>query len=117
MATIPVTPRMAALLDTTPKGRALILVSERGRPLTEHRASEGARQWRDKAGLSADLRLYDCRGTAATNLLRAGAKLSHIAAVFGWSLRYAQNVIEAYAAVAPEVADEVLVLLSSRGRT
>jgi site-specific recombinase XerD len=95
----------------------MILVSERGRPLTEHRASEGVRQWRDKAGLSPDLRLYDCRGTAATNLLRAGAKLSHIAAVFGWSLRYAQNVIEAYAAVAPEVADEVLILLSARSRT
>lgn len=117
LATIPVTPRMGALLDATPKGRALILVSERGRPLTEHRASEGVRQWRDKAGLSSDLRLYDCRGTAATNLLRAGAKLSHIAATFGWSLRYAQNVIESYAAVAPEVADEVLVLLANRNRT
>ncbi len=117
VATIPVTERMGALLDVTPKGRALILVSERGRPLTEHRASEGVRQWRDKAGLPPDLRLYDCRGTAATNLLRAGAKLSHIAAVFGWSLRYAQNVIEAYAAVAPEVADEVLVLLAARNRT
>lgn len=117
MATIPVTPKMGALLDATPKGRALILVSERGKVLTEHRASEGVRQWRDKAGLSDDLRLYDCRGTAATNLLRAGCKLSHIAAVFGWSLRYAQNVIEAYAAVAPEVADEVLVLLAARSRT
>ena len=114
VATIPVTERMGALLDATPKGGALILVSQRGRPLTEHRASEGVRQWREKAGLPDDLRLYDCRGTAATNLLRAGAKLSHIAAVFGWSLRYAQNVIEAYAAVAPEVADEVLVLLANR---
>lgn len=117
IATIPVTPKMGALLNATPKSRALILLSKRGRPLTEHRASEGVRQWRDKAELRDDLRLYDCRGTAATNLLRAGATLSQIAAFFGWSLRYAQNVIEAYAAVAPETADEVLVLLAARGRT
>jgi hypothetical protein len=45
-------------------------------------------------------------------LLRANCKLAHIASVFGWSLRYAQNVIESYAQVDPEVADEVLIRLS-----
>jgi len=43
---------MAALLDATLPDRLLILVSERGRPLTPHRMSEGLRQWRDKAGLT-----------------------------------------------------------------
>jgi len=116
IASIPVTPAMGAILDATPRTRTLILLSERGRPLTEHRASEGVRQWRDKAGLSADLRLQDARGTAATNLLRIGCTLGEIAAHMGWSLRYAANVIENYAAVAPEVSDEILVKLERAHR-
>ncbi len=116
LATIPITPKMAELLSSTPKGRALILLSQRGRPLTEHRASEGVRQWRDKAGLSSDLRLEDARGTAATNLLRAGCELGEIAAHMGWSLRHAANVIENYVSVAPELADEILVKLERARR-
>ena len=34
----------------------------------------------------------------------------------GWSLRYAANVIENYAAVAPEVSDEILVKLEKARR-
>ncbi|MEM6677327.1 MAG: tyrosine-type recombinase/integrase [Pseudomonadota bacterium] len=113
VASIPVTPGMAAILDATPTNRLTILASHRGRPLTEHRASEGVRQWRDKAGLSSHLRLQDARGTAATRLLRAGCSLSQIAAHMGWSLRHASSVIERYAAVAPEDADAVLTLLAT----
>lgn len=112
-AHIPVTPRMAALLAETPRDRLTILVNARGSPLTEHRASEGVRQWRDKVGLSSDLRLQDARGTAATRLLRANASLGQIARVMGWSLRYAQSVIENYAAVDPEGGAEVLNLLEA----
>ena len=112
VASIPVTPNMAAILDATPRDRLTILTSHRGLPLTEHRASEGVRQWRDKAGLSTELRLQDARGTAATRLLRAGCTLNQIAAHMGWSLRHAANVIERYASVAPEDADNVLDLLA-----
>lgn len=110
-ATIPVTAALAQVLDATPRDRTLILVSHRGQPLTEHRASEAVRQWRDKAGLSSDLRLYDARGTAATRLLRADLSLAQIARWMGWSVRYAQNVIEHYATVSPVESDEVLVHL------
>jgi hypothetical protein len=34
----------------------------------------------------------------------------------GWSLRYAANVIENYAAVAAEVSDEILVKLARARR-
>lgn len=112
VAVIPVTPAVAEVLDTTPRDRPLILVSERGRPLTEHRASEGVRQWKTKAGLDDAPRLYDARGTAATALLRAGLDLDTIASIMGWSLRYAANVIEYYAQVVPEASDEVLVKLA-----
>ena len=117
-AHIPVTPKMAEVIDNTPKDRLLILTNASGNPLTEHRASEGVRQWRDKAGLKPDsvgedLRLNDARGTAATRLLRAGVSLAQIAAHMGWSLRTAAQMIERYAQVSPEETDEVLTLLAT----
>lgn len=90
----------------------LILTNASGNQLTEHRASEGLRQWRDKAGLSGNLRLQDCRGTAATRLLNAGLSLSQIASHMGWSLRHAANVIEHYARVSPDETDAVLEKLA-----
>ncbi len=118
LATIPVTQDLAEVLDTTPPGRLLILTNASGQALTPHRASEGVRQWRDKAGLSADLRLYDARGTAATRLLNGGLTLAEIAAHMGWSVRYAANVIEHYARVSTDETDAVLVklALAKRGR-
>ncbi|RWR49962.1 site-specific integrase [Sinirhodobacter ferrireducens] len=117
IATIPVTPEMASVLDSTPRDRDLILVSAGGRPLTEHRASEGVRQWRDKAGLTPaalgfDLRLQDARGTAATRLLNAGLTLAQIASYMGWSVKHAAAVIEHYARVSPDETDAVLVKLA-----
>lgn len=113
VAHIPITPALANVIDSTPRDRMLILANASGRQLTEHRASEGLRQWRDKAGLSRDLRLQDCRGTAATRLLDAGLSLSQIASHMGWSLRHAANVIEHYARVSPGETDAVLVKLAS----
>lgn len=117
VAYIPVTEAMAAVIDATPRDRLLILVSERGKPLTPHRASEGLRQWRDKAGLTPevlgfDLRLQDCRGTAATRLLRADLSLGEIASHMGWGLRHAAAVIEHYARVSPDETDAILVKLA-----
>lgn len=117
LAYIPVTPAMAEVLDATPRDRLLILVNAGGKPLTEHRASEALRQWRDKAGLTPqalgyDLRLQDARGTAATRLLSAGLSLSQIASHMGWSLRHAAAVIEHYARVSPEESDAILVNLA-----
>lgn len=112
IAHIPITPELAKVIDDTPRDRLLILTNASGGPLTEHRASEGLRQWRDKAGLSRDLRLQDCRGTAATRLLNAGLNLSEIATHMGWSLRHAANVIEHYARVSPGETDAVLVKLA-----
>jgi integrase len=112
LAHIPITPALAQVIDATPQDQMLILTNASGGPLTEHRASEGLRQWRDKAGLSRDLRLQDCRGTAATRLLNAGLSLSQIANHMGWSLRHAANVIEHYARVSPDETDAVLIKLA-----
>ena len=77
------------MIDTTPRDRLLILTDASGNQLTEHRASEGLRQWRDKAGRSRDLRLQECRGTAATRLLNAGLSYSRQLS----TLRVAQSMI------------------------
>jgi integrase len=116
LAHVPITPELAQVIDATPRDRLLILTNASGNPLTEHRASEGLRQWRDKASLSRDLRLQDCRGTAATRLLNAGLSLSQIANHMGWSLRHAANVIEHYARVSPDETDAVLVMLAHSKR-
>ena len=112
LAHIPITPALAQVIDTTPRGQLLILTNASGNPLTPHRASEGVRQWRDKAKLSNELRLYDARGTAATRLLNAGLSLAEIANHMGWSIRYAANVIEHYARVSPNETDAVLIKLA-----
>ncbi len=80
LAHIPVTPGLATVIDTTPVGQLLILTSAHGLVLTPKNASDGIRQWRDKAKLSSDLRLQDTRGTAATCLLNGrwqNAKPNH----------------------------------------
>ncbi|UOA14042.1 hypothetical protein DSM109990_00837 [Sulfitobacter dubius] len=115
-AYIPVTHRMGRLIDETANEQLLILTNASNLPLTTHRASEGLRQWRDKAGLGPEtigyeLRLNDARGTAATRLLREGLSLAQIAACMGWSLRTAAAMIERYAKVSPEETDEVLHIL------
>jgi len=112
LAHIPITPALADVIDATPSGRLLILTNASGKPLTPHRASEGVRQWRDKAKLSDELRLYDARGTAATRLLNADLSLAKIANHMGWTVRYAANVIEHYARVSPDETDTVLVKLA-----
>lgn len=116
VAHIPITQALADVIDATPEDQLLILTNASGGQLTEHRASEGLRQWRDKAGLSSDLRLQDCRGTAATRLLNAGLSLSQIASHMGWSLRHASNVIEHYARVSADESDAVLIKLAEAKR-
>ncbi len=117
LAHIPITPALAEVIDTTPPGRLLILTNAKGNALTPHRASEAVRQWRDKANLPDDLRLYDARGTAATRLLNANLSLAQIANHMGWSVRYAGHVIEHYARVSPDETDAVLVKLAQAKRS
>jgi integrase len=116
VAHIPITPALAQIIDSIVPDQMLILTNASRGPLTEHRASEGLRQWRDKAGLNKELRLQDCRGTAATRLLDAGLSLAEIASHMGWSLRHAANVIEHYARVSPGETDVVLVKLAASKR-
>lgn len=114
LAFIPVTPGMAEVIDATPADRLLILVNSRGKPLTEEWASKAIAKHRALAELSDDLHLQDARGTAATRLLRADLALNQIASHMGWSIKYASSVIEHYATVSPDEADEILTMLAAK---
>jgi|GEM_PF-5282246 len=116
---IPVTPALAELIDSTPNDQEYLVVSLEGRQLRPERASCIVRDLRQRVNKAAEddhtkirirdeLHLYDMRGTAATELLRAGCSLQEIAVTMGWGLRHAGNIIERYAALVPETTDEVL---------
>jgi hypothetical protein len=107
------------VIDSTLKDQEYLVVSLEGHRLMPERASQIVRDLKDRANEAAEtdemktpirdeLRLYDLRGTAATALLRAGCTLNEIAVTMGWGLRHASNIIEKYAALVPEISDEVL---------
>lgn len=112
LASIPVTPRMAQIIDRAP-AEGPILRNAAGRPWTASYVTQRVKKYAREAKLSEELHLYDCRGTACTRLLLAGGTLREIAIYFGWSLRHAANVIEKYAAMNPETADAVMVRLAA----
>ncbi|MEL6978072.1 MAG: tyrosine-type recombinase/integrase, partial [Pseudomonadota bacterium] len=85
----------------------------RGGPLTESYASQKLGLWARRAGVNPALTLNDARGTAATNLIRAGVKLDKMAVCMGWSIKHAAAVIEHYVSVDRSCADEVLAILEA----
>lgn len=116
-AYIPVTGRLAKIIDATPEGQQMLLVSQRGLPLTKRWASNQITKWRRLAKVPAmddgrEKTLNDMRGTAATRLLNAGLTLAEIANYMGWSIRYASTVIEHYALVSPSESEDVLAKLN-----
>ncbi|MFK7837047.1 MAG: site-specific integrase, partial [Sulfitobacter sp.] len=61
--------------------------------------------------LGYSLHMHDCRGTATTKLLEAGADAIQLASVFGWNLRYATQMVEVYAVVGGDKTDKILSLV------
>lgn len=116
---VPVTARMGQLIDETPKGETILLRGQRGRPYThEDYLGDAVSDWRDRINAAAKaagkpepirrgLRLYDARGTAATRLLRADASIREIATAMGWSIKHANEIIEHYVALHPDMADSL----------
>lgn len=116
LASIPVTPRMAALIAATPLNQAHFIVNKAGQPYQhENYLGDAVSTWRDKLKIREGLRLYDARGTAATRLLMADASLKEIATAMGWSIKHASEVIERYTALSPEMSDGIADKLARSG--
>lgn len=110
MALAPVTQKMTAIIDAAPTGTT-ILTDRDGQPWEAKRLAHAVTYWRDRLGLRRELRFYDARGSACTRLILAGASLGEVAAVMGWSVKTAAQMIEVYATLDPGLADGVLVKL------
>lgn len=112
LASIPVTDRMAELIDGTPANQSRLIVNMRGMPYQhENYLGDAVSDWRDRLKVRKALRLYDARGTAATRLLEAGADLKEIATHMGWSIKHASEVIERYVALSPAISDSLAAKL------
>lgn len=109
MASIPVTQKMAAIVDAAPG--MVILTDRDGKPWEPKRLAHAVTYWRDRLDLRKELHFYDARGSACTRLILAGASLGEIAAVMGWGTKTAASMIEVYATLDPRLADSVLVKL------
>lgn len=111
-ASIPVTPRMAALIDATPRDQLLFLTTKSGQPWAgPGNMGRAVAKWRDRCGLRPDLHLHDARGTAATRLFHANASLREIALAMGWSPQHTAHMIDVYVHINPDVSDDTLILL------
>lgn len=121
IVSIPVTPRMGALLDGLPADQERIILDGRGKPYTDMTSlGQAVSRRRDLLGIRASEpktrrpRLYDARGTAATRLLEAGADLREIATAMGWSVPHTARMIETYVAMSPGASDSLLAKLEGR---
>ena len=108
-AAVPVSERLARLLAELPPEQSRIIVWQQGKPYkTARKLGQLVSRWRDELGLRKNLRLYDARGTAVTRLVRAGCSLAELAGHMGWSLQHASQMLERYAALDPEMTDQIL---------
>ena len=114
LASIPVTARMSALIDSTPGTSKRLILNKGGEPY-QHASylGDAVSVWRDKLGIRPEIRLCDARGTAATRLLEAGADLKEIATHMGWFLKHVAEVIERYMALSPAMFDSLAAKLQA----
>ena len=107
-ASVPLTDRMAELIDSLPEDQTRIIVGANGKPWkNSQKLGQEVSKWRDELGIRKELRLYDARGTAVTRLVRAGCTLSELATHMGWTFQHAAAMLERYAAVDPDMADGI----------
>lgn len=108
MASIPVLPRLATLLDETPSDQMVYLVGAKGHPFRKsHTISKRVRARRDRLAEAAaklglpppirpELNFYDTRSTAAYRLYEAGADLHELAGAMGWLPQTAAQMLATY---------------------
>lgn len=112
--TIPVTLRLKAILDNTPRVSPVILTSTALRPW---KANAFRNAWADatrKAGI-VELHFHDLRGTAVTRLAEADCTPQEIATITGHSLRDVGAILDKYTARTPALAISAIAKLE-RGR-
>lgn len=114
-AVIPITPELRTLLDRIPRRASItILTSSRGRPWTESGLSTMFQKAKREAGITG-LRFHDLRGTAATNLIRAGMGFDDLAEILGWSTAQVREIARRYVS-SDAIADGIISRIDRRAR-
>lgn len=88
--TLPILPDLRAVIDATPSGQLVYLVTQFGKPFTAAGFGNKFREWCDDAGLS-HCSAHGCRKAGAKMAAENGATAHQLMAIFGWeTLRQAE---------------------------
>mgnify|MGYP006126756989 FL=1 len=114
VVSIPVTDELSKVINSMPKDQFQVLVSKKGLPFADSDSlGPLITKYRRVAGIREELRLQDCRGTAATKLFKANLSVRELAVFMGWSVKNAADMIERYCSMHPEDNSDVLIRLKS----
>lgn len=93
---IPITPKAQAILKQIGrKDLGVVLTHSRGKPWTEWGLQTAMQRAKRAAGIKG-IRLHDLRGTAATNLIRAGMTPEDVAIIMGWETKRVLSIARRY---------------------
>jgi len=111
---VPVTRRLRAMLENTPRTSPVILANSYGRPWSQRSFREA---WlrATRAAAIVDLHFHDLRGTAVTRLAEAECTEAEIATITGHTLGSVHNILERYLARTDKLAIAAIKKLE-RGR-
>lgn len=114
---IPIKGPLKALLKTEIKLRGeKVLTNTYGEPWTADGLKSSFRKRQQDAGIKG-LRIHDLRGTAATNLKKAGSPDSDIATILGWSQGHVQALLVRYVSAEEVVLDMLERMKHERAST
>ena len=91
--TLPIRPELQAILDATPSGHTLFLVTNKGGQYSANDLGEMFRSWCKNAGLPDDCTFHGLRATGCTRLADKGCSAHQIAA---WSGHMTLKEVERY---------------------
>jgi len=91
--TLPIRPELQAILDASPSGHTLFLVTKNGGQYSANDLGEVFRGWCNEAGLSPECTFHGLRATGCTQLADKGCSAHQIAA---WSGHTTLKEVERY---------------------
>jgi integrase len=100
---VPVTRRLRAVLESSPRIATTILTDRRGLPWREKTFQNNWRDAARKAGIIG-LTFHDLRGTAVTRLAEAECTNAEIASITGHSMRDVARILDRYLARTDKIA-------------
>lgn len=100
---VPVTRRLRAVLDNSPRIATTILTDRRGLPWREKTFQNNWREASRKAGI-VGLTFHDIRGTAVTRLAEAECTNAEIASITGHAMRDVARILDHYLARTDKIA-------------